>query len=176
MPSKQTRQTVLRKGRKTAILELKDEYVFEMDIGSGSIGHPAESPEKERTLFDSLLRAWRRKGYKVIEDTGLVVKAGPKKPSGMDARTWRWVQHADEILEMWKTDDYDNHKDAILDARSMLEKPPKAQSARVQKLENMLGRATKELARLAARDPKIAAYAKGLLSHPTAKRSSKRAG
>lgn len=157
------------------ILELRDEYVFEIELGSGSIGHPADSPKDEVALFDKLLRAWRRKGYTVKEDTGLVVKAGPKKPNGMDARTRRWIEHTNDTLEIWKNNDYDNHKDAILDARSLLEEAPKGQPARVKKLKKMLERATKELVRLAARDPEIAEYAKDFLPPPPAKRKPKRA-
>jgi hypothetical protein len=172
MAVKQTRKLVLRKGRKSLELELGQGHVWEIFDG-GSNGYPLYDAKEEIAQFDSLLKAWQAKGYAVVTDTGLIVKAGPKKPPGMDAATWRWIKEADPILGMWRDDDYDNHKDAILDARSMLEKSPKDQPARVQRLERMLAKAMKELAQLAKEEPAIAEYAEGLLLPPPAKRKPK---
>ncbi len=171
MATKQTRKLQLRKGRNSLVLELGQGHVWEISDG-GSTGYPLYDAKEEVALFEKLLRSWRTQGYAVITDTGLVTKAGPKKPKGMDARTWTWVKDADQILRMWRDDDYDNHKDAIMDARSMLKGAPKDQSARVSKLEKMLARATKELAELAREDPAIAEYAKGLLPKAPARRAT----
>ncbi|HEY7370715.1 MAG TPA: hypothetical protein VIF57_00960 [Polyangia bacterium] len=162
MATQRTRKVTLRKGRKQIEIALGKGHVWEIHDG-GSMGHPLYNAREELALFDKLLRARRREGYRLIDDTGLVTKAGPKKPAGMNARTWRWVQDADQILQMFRDDDYDNHKDIILDARSTLKSPPAGQAARVEKLEKMLATATRELRELAAADPAVADYAKGLI-------------
>ena len=90
----------------------------------------------------------------------------PKKPTDMDAKTWRWVGEADQILQMWRDDEYDNLKDAIEDARSMLLKPPAGQNARTKKLESMLAKAQRQLLRLTVDEPSMAEYANGLLGAP----------
>src|SRR5689334_20415651 len=85
--------------------------------------------QKEQRQLDELLADALANGFKVVSDTGLVGAKSAKKPSGMAAKTWRWIRQADEAVRMWRDDEYDNHKDAILDVRSLLAKPPHDQSA-----------------------------------------------
>jgi hypothetical protein len=84
----------------------------------------------------------------------------------------RLTEEADDALGMWRRGEYDNLKDAILDARRLLAKARTKLPSHVPRLEKMLARATADLAALAARDRDIAAYAKGLL--PKTRRQSKR--
>ena len=83
-------------------------------------------------------------------------------------------QPVDEVLAMWSEDDYDNLKDAILDARSALKEAPPAEKARITRLERMLTAATKHLADLVAEDPTFAAYARGLLPATAKKKAVKK--
>jgi hypothetical protein len=168
MPVRQSRKVVLRSGRKSTTLELGEGHVWETDA-SGSIGHPVHDPKQERALLEKLVRGWVKQGYRIAEDTGLVTSGAPRRPAGTSARTRGWIEEADECLAMWKDDDYDNYKDAILDARSLLRRPPEDQAKRTARLEKMLARAESELKRLAARDPEIADYARGLVELPPAK-------
>ena len=161
MAQKQKRQVLLKKGRRAVTLKLGSGHVWEMD--NGTVGYPLYDPKKEIALFTRLLRAWQKKGFRVVEDTGVVKEAGPKKPPTMSASTWRWVQSADQILTMWTEDDYDNYKDAIQDADSMLAKAPADQGARAKKLAAMLAKVTRELAQLAKKDPSVREEARELL-------------
>jgi hypothetical protein len=72
---------------------------------------------------------------------------------------------ADEVIEMWDNDEYDNHKDAIEDARDLLAEMPKSLAGAYKtRLEAVLAAATQELAEMAAEDPDIADYATGLVA------------
>jgi hypothetical protein len=144
-------------------LEIEHGHVTESGPGSSAVGYPLFEEKEEVALLERLLHRAKARGFRVVADTGLIgKKTAPKKKVG-DARSRRWTRDADEILQMWRADEYDNYKDAILDVRSMLAKPPKDQEARVSRLEKMLAKATRELAKLAAKDPGIAAYARGLI-------------
>jgi hypothetical protein len=118
MAMKQKRTALLRQGRKSVTLKLGEGHVWEKDAHD-TLGHPLYDARKEQQLFERLLKKYRAKGFNVVEDSGLVEEAGPKKPRGMSERTRRWVQDADQILEMWgddNYDNYDNYKDAVSDA------------------------------------------------------------
>lgn len=164
----QKRLVRLRKGRQTVNVEIEHGHVYVYErTDSGMVGHSLYDPKEEIALLEKLVRQHRAQGFVVIADTGLVGKTTkPKKPAAMDAKTWRWAQDADEMLATWRDDDYDNLKDAILDARAMIAKAPSSQAARLTRLERMHAKATKELAALAAEDPAMADYARGLLAPP----------
>jgi hypothetical protein len=46
----------------------------------GANAEGSTTAKEEVVLFEKLLRRWGAKGYAVIADSGLVTKAGPKKP------------------------------------------------------------------------------------------------
>ncbi len=170
---RQKRKTLLVKNRRTVELEMGQGHVWRSDK-SGTVGYPLHDSAEEVKLFDRLLRQLKKEGFTVKEDTGLVTKAVPKKPATMSAAEWRWANEADEILKMWAGDEYDNHKDAILDARGMLKGPLAArptQAARAKRLEKMLAKVTRELTKMATADAAIAEYAKGLISLMTRRKT-----
>jgi hypothetical protein len=115
-----------------------------------------------------LLRAWaERKGKDPWAIAGKELDrrdATKARSKGIDPKLARLKDDVNDALGMWRRGEYDNLKDAILDARRLLPKARKQLSSHVPKLESMLNRARTQLERLARKDPKIAAYAKGLLS------------
>jgi hypothetical protein len=81
----------------------------------------------------------------------------------MTPRGFRLKTQADDALAMWRRREYDNLKDAILDARDLLKRARADLPPYVPKLEQMLLAASSQLERLAAKDPDMATYAKGIL-------------
>jgi hypothetical protein len=69
---------------------------------------------------------------------------------------------------MWRSGDYDNLKDAILDVRGLLANPPASQRTRIARLERMLSSMVARLRALARRSPDMADYARGLLDEAPA--------
>jgi hypothetical protein len=158
MAKYQKRRVLLRKGEQSRELSLEHGHVFDTNERGSYIGYPLYDEKNELAKFDELLTRHQNDGFRIVEDTGLSAAKihAPKKPDGMDNRTWKWVQEADEILHQWADDDYDNHKDAILDCRDMLGKIPGGLETRAEKLKKMLTKAVKELRELAEEDPAVA--------------------
>ena len=188
MASRQKRVVELRRGKKSVVIDNTDGHVW-MSIGDGTTGFPLHDAKKEAAMVEELLREWQGHGYVVVKDTGAgapkakehpmalktpKAKETPKAKKSARGKDARWVEEADEVLAMWSEDDYDNLKDAILDARSALKEAPPAEKARITRLERMLTAATKHLADLVAEDPTFAAYARGLLPKAAKKKAVKK--
>jgi hypothetical protein len=182
MASRQKRVVELRRGKKSVVIDNTDGHVW-MSIGDGTTGFPLHDAKKEAAMVEELLREWQGHGYVVVKDTGAgapkakkppMAKEPPKAKKSARGKDARWVEEADEVLAMWSEDDYDNLKDAILDARSALKEAPPAEKARITRLERMLTAATKHLADLVAEDPTFAAYARGLLPATAKKKTAKK--
>ncbi len=88
------------------------------------------------------------------------------KRQGIDPKLLRLKEEATEVLGMWRRGEYDNSKDAIQDARSLLPKAQRLLPELAERLERMLEKVTSELSREAAKDPRIAQYSRGLLPKP----------
>lgn len=188
MASRQKRVVELRRGKKSVVIDNTDGHVW-MSIGDGTTGFPLHDAKKEAAMVEELLREWQGHGYVVVKDTGAgapkakehpmalktpKAKETPKAKKSARGKDARWVEEADEVLAMWSEDDYDNLKDAILDARSALKEAPPAEKARITRLERMLTAATKHLADLVAEDPTFTAYARGLLPATVKKKTPKK--
>lgn len=170
MAKYQKRNAVLQHGKRTLELKINHGHVYEIENGMYA-GHPLYDAKQETELFGRLLRSYVKKGWKLVSDTGLTAAVVPKKPAGVTASAWKWMQSTDEVLAMWKNDEYDNYKDAVEDARDLIKRAPSLQAARVAKLEKMLARVIREWRADAADDPALAAYARGILP---AKRPAKK--
>lgn len=65
---------------------------------------------------------------------------------------------------MWRDDEYDNLKDAILDARSLVARARKRKLAKLAaRLDKMHAAAVRQLRQLVKQDSSYASYAKGLI-------------
>jgi hypothetical protein len=163
MPKYQTRKVQLRKGDQKAEIENGEGHVWNRQPGGGTIGFPLYDAKQEQKIFEQILEMYRADGFEVVADTGLSAEVKAKRPAGMTAKTWTWVQHTDQALGMWRDGNYDNHKDAIFDARDLLAGAPSDQATRVSRLNGMLTKATNELRSEALRYPEIAEYARGII-------------
>jgi hypothetical protein len=105
MAKYQKRRVLLRKGEQSRELSLEHGHVFDTNERGSYIGYPLYDEKNELAKFDELLTRHQNDGFRIVEDTGLSAAKihAPKKPDGMDNRTWKWVQEADEILHQWAT-------------------------------------------------------------------------
>src|SRR5262245_26282899 len=104
----QTRKVVLKKRRRTIQLENGSGHVWQSGP-DGTVGTALYDAKEEQKLFAKLLKTHVAAGYKVVSDSGLSAEVKAKKPAGMPAKTWTWVQDTNQVLEMWRDDEYDNY-------------------------------------------------------------------
>lgn len=117
---------------------------------------------------EKLLAAWAKKQgrnvYATIFGEERRRLAKRAQAAGVNPKLFQFKEEADEVLSMWKKDEYDNTKDAILDARGLLADARRLRlSDYTKKLTKMLNQATSELRAVVKEDPSMASYAKGLL-------------
>ncbi len=117
--------------------------------------------QKIKLKLEKLLEKYRRLGYKVAfvrEDED----AEPKTPKKLTP-SQKFKEEADEVVQMWRDDEYDNYKDALLDVRSLLAEIPKELPDYQNKLTRLRQQILKQARKDAQEDPVIKEYLKGLI-------------
>ena len=174
MPKYQARTIKLTKAKATreVTIDRGNVSVWTIDAQGWKSGHgsPIFNEAAEREACEQHVQRLVQQGYRIVADTGLVpASAAKKRVAGakVSRATATWLERADEVLAMWSADEYDNHKDAIFDARDLLRRPPAKQTVRlratIRLVKAMLAKAERELEALADEDAGVAEYAKGLL-------------
>jgi hypothetical protein len=116
-----------------------------------------------KRLAEHTLMAWAHANAQNPKRVLGATKRAAAKKRGLSVALMRLEESAKEVLREWREGEYDNLKDAILDAREMLAKTKKPFPVLAAKLEKMHELARKRLAKLAKEDPAMARYAKGLV-------------
>jgi ribulose bisphosphate carboxylase small subunit len=145
---------VLKKG--------KQKLTLEFDRREGMYSTPEETTyflkkqtaEYERKI-QKQLKQYLAKGYAVT-----TIGDKPKKKL---SKAERFKLEADEVISMWKKDEYDNYKDALTDVRDLLKAVPKELPNYKIKLTKLQQQVIKEAKSLAKKDKKVEKYLKGIL-------------
>lgn len=85
------------------------------------------------------------------------------KLSGPDARRHIFDSDLAEIVSMWDSDEYDNFKDALQDARSLASDAAKLGPTRVKAAQKHLKKVEREIKTLMRQEPELREYLEGLL-------------
>ncbi len=117
-----------------------------------------------RALAAHTLNAWAYSTQTSPEEAIAQEARNAAKRRGLSVTHARLEDAAKEALKQWRDGEYDNHKDAILESRDLLRKTAGIFPKLAARLQNMHDSAIKSLSRLAAEDPEVARYAKGLLT------------
>jgi hypothetical protein len=86
-----------------------------------------------------------------------------KKITGPKADLERFKAELKESMDMWKNDEYDNIKDALLDAKGLRKEANRLKTTLAEKARKHLLAVTKEAKKMMEADPEIKKYLKGIV-------------
>lgn len=103
---------------------------------------------------------------KLAKKPGLEALAKNKKflaMTGPGAELARFEAELEDAARMWKRDEYDNYKDAIVDAKQLHKDAGKHGAKQVAAAKKHLDTVVKEVRRVMKEEPDLASYLKGLV-------------
>lgn len=131
-------------------------------------------------LFLHYVKVYQKQGYREMPREDEIRQSPGKKTKRpglvktLAGGSERFKAEADEVLQMWREDEYDNTKDALQDVRSLLRRVPRNLIKYQERLERIEKQAMRELVQLAKKDPGMATYVQNLLSKAKTKPINKR--